>query len=212
MRNIGSFSSFIIRVGILDYFSAEKWNQCRPLRTLLYRLLKVCFDFPGYEVHGLENIPDKGGALLIYYHGALPVDVYYMMGRLKTAKKRNLRNVVAEFMFYIPGQVLLRMILLWLFFFAVFFLSFLSLFFLPLFLLPIFSLSFMVCFLYILLILLFLPIFLFLFFVRLLLLFFFFVLVIFPFSFSSSFFPPYILFSLFSIPYSASLYFLPRFS
>ena len=57
----------------------------------------------GYETHGLENIPDEGGALLIYYHGALPIDVYYMMGRIKTAKKRNLRNVVAEFLFHIPG-------------------------------------------------------------------------------------------------------------
>lgn len=23
----------------------------------------------GYEVHGLENIPDEGPALLIYFHG-----------------------------------------------------------------------------------------------------------------------------------------------
>lgn len=66
----------------------------------------------GYEVHGLENIPDEGGALLIYYHGALPIDVYYMMGRIKTTKKRNLRNVVAEFMFRIPGKLIFRLFLL----------------------------------------------------------------------------------------------------
>jgi len=55
----------------------------------------------------LENIPNEGGALLIYYHGALPIDVYYMMGRIKTAKKRNLRNVVAEFLFHFPGLKIL---------------------------------------------------------------------------------------------------------
>ena len=54
----------------------------------------------------MENIPNEGGALLIYYHGALPIDVYYMMGRIKTAKKRNLRNVVAEFLFHFPGMQL----------------------------------------------------------------------------------------------------------
>ncbi len=91
-----------VLIGKIISASVEK------ISTLLYYGLSKTVShliIPGYEVHGLENIPDEGGALLIYYHGALPVDVYYMMGRLKTAKKRNLRNVVAEFMFYIPGKM-----------------------------------------------------------------------------------------------------------
>ncbi len=33
----------------------------------------------GYEVQGLDNIPDEGPAMVIYYHGALPVDYYYLV-------------------------------------------------------------------------------------------------------------------------------------
>eukprot|EP00794_Sanderia_malayensis_P004609 gene4609-5215_t len=86
---------------IFDACASNFWEGARIAVAAFYDAQATLWH--GYEVHGLENIPDEGGALLIYYHGALPVDVYYMMGRLKTAKKRNLRNVVAEFMFHIPG-------------------------------------------------------------------------------------------------------------
>ena len=33
----------------------------------------------GYEVHGWENIPDEGPALIVYYHGAVPVDYYQLV-------------------------------------------------------------------------------------------------------------------------------------
>ena len=37
----------------------------------------------GYEVRGLENLPPEGtGALLVYYHGALPVDYYFFLAYL----------------------------------------------------------------------------------------------------------------------------------
>lgn len=32
----------------------------------------------GHEVVGLENIPDEGPALIIYYHGTLPIDVSFL--------------------------------------------------------------------------------------------------------------------------------------
>ncbi|XP_028518993.1 transmembrane protein 68-like [Exaiptasia diaphana] len=57
----------------------------------------------GYEIVGLDKLPDKGPALLIYYHGALPIDMYYIMARIYIEKKRRLRNVVATFLFHIPG-------------------------------------------------------------------------------------------------------------
>ena len=31
----------------------------------------------GYELWGLENLPTEGGCILLYYHGAFPVDYYY---------------------------------------------------------------------------------------------------------------------------------------
>ena len=61
----------------------------------------------GYDLVGMEKLPDKGPALLIYYHGALPLDMYYILSRLLLCKKRRLRNVAATFLFHIPGIVLL---------------------------------------------------------------------------------------------------------
>lgn len=61
----------------------------------------------GYELLGMDKLPVKGPALLIYYHGALPLDMYYILARLLLCKKRRLRNVAATFLFQIPGIQLL---------------------------------------------------------------------------------------------------------
>jgi len=47
----------------------------------------------GYEIVGLENIPESGPALLIYY---LVANIYLI-------KKRNIRNLMDKFAFKIPG-------------------------------------------------------------------------------------------------------------
>lgn len=61
----------------------------------------------GYELVGLENIPVKGPALVVYYHGAIPVDYYYMNSRVWLIKKRLMRSIAAEFLFKTPGLRLL---------------------------------------------------------------------------------------------------------
>jgi len=57
----------------------------------------------GYEISGFEKIPDEGPALLVYYHGALPVDLYYLMANAILHKRRCLRAVGDRFLFIIPG-------------------------------------------------------------------------------------------------------------
>jgi len=57
----------------------------------------------GYEVHGLENIPENGPALIIYYHGAIPVDAYYLTSKVYLFKNRLIRCVADHFLFKIPG-------------------------------------------------------------------------------------------------------------
>lgn len=57
----------------------------------------------GYEIEGLENIPERGPALLVYYHGALPIDMYYVIAKLLLYKGRLLHPVGDRFLFYIPG-------------------------------------------------------------------------------------------------------------
>ncbi|XP_050356368.1 transmembrane protein 68 isoform X2 [Nymphalis io] len=58
--------------------------------------------FHGYEIDGIENIPD-GPFLLIYYHGALPIDMYYFTARMLLFKRRHIHTVADRFMFKIPG-------------------------------------------------------------------------------------------------------------
>lgn len=58
----------------------------------------------GYEVRGLENIPDEGGALLVYYHGALPLDYYYLVASCLLHKRRLIRGVGDRFVFRVPGE------------------------------------------------------------------------------------------------------------
>jgi len=59
----------------------------------------------GYEVHGLDNLPPDGyGALLVYYHGALPVDYYFFLAWMTVHRQRTPLSVVDLFLFKIPGM------------------------------------------------------------------------------------------------------------
>ena len=60
--------------------------------------------YHGYEVQGMENIPDEGPALIVYYHGALPLDYYYLLAKVFLVKKRLIRAVGDKFLFSIPGK------------------------------------------------------------------------------------------------------------
>ncbi|XP_037965329.2 transmembrane protein 68 isoform X3 [Plutella xylostella] len=58
--------------------------------------------YHGYEIRGMENLP-SGACLIIYYHGALPVDMYYFIARNFLFKKKMVHTVGDRFMFKIPG-------------------------------------------------------------------------------------------------------------
>ena len=53
----------------------------------------------GYEVEGWENIPDEGAALIVYYHGAVPIDYYQLVGHCVLKKRRVIHSVVDTFLF-----------------------------------------------------------------------------------------------------------------
>lgn len=63
-----------------------------------------------YKVQGIENLPKKGGALLVGYHGALPIDAYYLVAAI-FEKRRKVRIVVDKFLFKVPGLRLLLEVL-----------------------------------------------------------------------------------------------------
>lgn len=57
----------------------------------------------GYEVRGLENLPEHDSALIIYYHGAIPIDMYYLIAKMVLYKSRLIHTVADYFLFKIPG-------------------------------------------------------------------------------------------------------------
>ncbi|KAJ7401765.1 hypothetical protein BTVI_92803 [Pitangus sulphuratus] len=61
---------------------------------------------PGYELHGVENLPE-GPGILVYYHGAIPIDYLYFLSRLFLWKKRLCLSVADHFVFRLPGLKLL---------------------------------------------------------------------------------------------------------
>ena len=58
----------------------------------------------GHEIIGFENLPDKGPALLIYYHAAMPIDFCYVHAKTTLYKNRRIKIVCDRFMFKMPGN------------------------------------------------------------------------------------------------------------
>jgi len=83
--------------------------------SILERFIEVtcqCWAFHaqfwhGYQVHGEQTIVDlnkrKKGCLIVYYHGALPIDCYYFITWFRTKYRILTRSVVDRFMFNVPG-------------------------------------------------------------------------------------------------------------
>ena len=56
------------------------------------------------EIIGFEKIPDDGAAIIVYYHGAVPIDLYYMVSKCILHKNRHPRVIGDRFLFMIPGN------------------------------------------------------------------------------------------------------------
>ena len=61
----------------------------------------------GYEVVGFENLPTDKRALIVYYHGVIPVDYYYLSSRYFIRYNRTIWTIAADFLFKSPGLRLL---------------------------------------------------------------------------------------------------------
>lgn len=84
---------------------ADVWDKARAAVALLWECHGWIWH--SYEVCGLDNIPDKGPAVIVYYHGAIPVDYYYLNSRYFIYKKRLMWTIAANFLFKIPGWSLM---------------------------------------------------------------------------------------------------------
>ncbi|NXW93245.1 TMM68 protein, partial [Alopecoenas beccarii] len=84
--------------------SSDVWDSARKTIARFWDIYARIWH--GYEVHGVENIPE-GPGILVYYHGALPVDYLYFLSRLFLWKNRLCLSVADNFVFRLPGLKLL---------------------------------------------------------------------------------------------------------
>uniref|UniRef100_A0A8C3TEU2 Phospholipid/glycerol acyltransferase domain-containing protein n=2 Tax=Chelydra serpentina TaxID=8475 RepID=A0A8C3TEU2_CHESE len=85
-------------------YSSKLWDNGRQMVVCLWDLYGKLWH--GYELHGVEKIPE-GPGLIIYYHGATPIDYLYFMARLCNQKGRLCHSVADHFTFKMPGIKLL---------------------------------------------------------------------------------------------------------
>uniref|UniRef100_A0A182S785 Phospholipid/glycerol acyltransferase domain-containing protein n=1 Tax=Anopheles maculatus TaxID=74869 RepID=A0A182S785_9DIPT len=100
-------SRFILQVyneGDFDF-----WDVARTLVAVVWDAHGWIFH--GYEVCGLENLPETGPALIIYYHGAIPIDMYYFTARVYLKRQRLIYTVGDRFLNKVPGWKLLARVM-----------------------------------------------------------------------------------------------------
>uniref|UniRef100_A0A8C3TCT8 Transmembrane protein 68 n=1 Tax=Chelydra serpentina TaxID=8475 RepID=A0A8C3TCT8_CHESE len=80
--------------GLDEDFSSKSWDNGR---FMVASILNICGKLGhGYEVHGMEKIPE-GPGLIVYYHGAVPVDYVYFICTLYTQTGRLCYSAVDRF-------------------------------------------------------------------------------------------------------------------
>ena len=52
---------------------------------------------------GFDNIPVRGGAVLVYYHAAIPLDYMFLVANLILERHRLVRSIVDKYMIWMPG-------------------------------------------------------------------------------------------------------------
>ncbi|XP_067409873.1 DGAT1/2-independent enzyme synthesizing storage lipids-like isoform X4 [Emydura macquarii macquarii] len=86
-----------------EAYSNDIWDGARQMvATLWDGHAKI---WHGYEVHGLEKIPD-GPGLVVFYHGATPLDYFYFVAKLLMLKNRICYTVADHFVFKLPVKCL----------------------------------------------------------------------------------------------------------
>lgn len=86
-----------------EAYSNNLWDGARKTLAALWDGHGTIWH--GYEIYGMEKIPDKGPALIVYYHGAIPIDYYYFLANVIIQKGRTCHSVADHFLFKIPGTL-----------------------------------------------------------------------------------------------------------
>uniref|UniRef100_A0A0N4ZDH7 PlsC domain-containing protein n=1 Tax=Parastrongyloides trichosuri TaxID=131310 RepID=A0A0N4ZDH7_PARTI len=92
---------YALRNRLREAYETSVWDGARVSIASFWDAIGSIWH--GYEVNGLENIPEDGSALFVYYHGTLPLDIYYLISKCILYRKRTLHCVGDKFIFKIPG-------------------------------------------------------------------------------------------------------------
>ena len=82
--------------------SKQRWKGLLYVIVMLWEAHG--YFWHSYEVNGFENIPKEGPALIVYYHGVIPLDHFYLITKILLYKKRLICSVGDHFLFMIPGS------------------------------------------------------------------------------------------------------------
>ncbi|XP_065255523.1 DGAT1/2-independent enzyme synthesizing storage lipids-like [Emys orbicularis] len=90
--------------GLDEDFSNKSWDNGK---LMVASILSMCGKlWHGYELHGIEKIPE-GPGLIVYYHGAIPLDYCYFISNLYIQTGRLCYSAVDRFFAKLPGIELL---------------------------------------------------------------------------------------------------------
>ncbi|XP_039383489.1 transmembrane protein 68-like [Mauremys reevesii] len=90
--------------GLDEDFSNKSWDNGRFMVASILSMSGKLWH--GYELHGTEKIPE-GPGLIVYYHGAIPIDYCYFICNLYIQTGRLCYSVVDHFFSKLPGIALL---------------------------------------------------------------------------------------------------------
>ncbi|XP_024057957.2 transmembrane protein 68-like isoform X2 [Terrapene carolina triunguis] len=94
--------------GLDDDFSNKLWDNGRLMVSRIISMYGKLWH--GYEVHGIEKIPE-GPGLIVYYHGATSVDYHFFVCNLYIQTGRVSYSVVDRALRMIPGlQLYLKLL------------------------------------------------------------------------------------------------------
>ncbi|XP_062986796.1 DGAT1/2-independent enzyme synthesizing storage lipids-like [Elgaria multicarinata webbii] len=103
------FSIYLSALFVVIYQWTHKLNgtYCSDTLDDVRLILSTIWDgfarfWHGYELHGTENLPD-GPGLIIYYHGAVPIDYMYFLNRFYILKHRSCYSLADDILFKFPG-------------------------------------------------------------------------------------------------------------
>ncbi|KAJ7338834.1 hypothetical protein JRQ81_012736 [Phrynocephalus forsythii] len=82
---------------------SNSWHKLR--HSLAHYLMKLGKIINGYEIIGMEHLPE-GPGIIVFYHGTINIDYVYFVCNLYLQKGRLCVSVTEKALFYIPGMKL----------------------------------------------------------------------------------------------------------